>query len=268
MTKALQRGPTKSRRWWRGFLSAAGVLTMPLGTWWRRGISELTAPERLDRGLVIILPGIEGKSHLSLDIAHGLADGGVPLAVEIIDWTTGFPPLFAFHLRAGNRNRRAAQKIADRITAYQDEYPTRPVHVIGHSGGAGVALFTLEAMPSDRRISSAVLLGAAVSPGYDLREALSHTESGIWNFYSAMDVLFLGIGTLLLGTIDGRHAVSAGARGFKLPSNSDSQTQSPSENRLHQQPYILQMAASWHLGGHNGWMNRIFTAEWLAPMLT
>jgi hypothetical protein len=268
MTKTLQPVPIKSCRHRRGFASTLGILTVPLGTWWRRGIADLSTPERLDHGLVIVLPGIEGKSHLSLDIAHGLADGGVPLAVEVIDWTTGFPLLFAVHLRARNRNRRIAKQIADRITAYQEEYPARPVHIIGHSGGAGVALFALENMSTGRSITSALLLAAAVSPAYALANALSRTESGIWNFYSPMDVLFLGIGTLVLGTIDSRHTISAGTRGFKIPPNSDAQTKTLYETRLHQQPYNRQMAASWHLGGHNGWTNCLFTAEWLAPMLS
>ena len=54
-----------------------------------------------------------------------------------------------------------------------------------------------------------------------------------------MDVLFLGI-----GTIDGRHAVSAGTRGFKFPPNSDTQTRGLYETRLHQQPYNRHMATS------------------------
>jgi hypothetical protein len=78
-----QRKAVNSPRWWRGFASAAGVLTVPLGTWWRRGIEHLAGPERLDRGLVIVLPGIEGRSHLCLDIANGLADGGVSLWLRI-----------------------------------------------------------------------------------------------------------------------------------------------------------------------------------------
>jgi len=268
MTEPVQCGPMRSPRWWRGFASAAGVLTVPLGSWWRRGIKELAVSERLDRGLVIVLPGIEGKGHLCLDIAHGLDDGGVALAIEVIDWTTGFPALFAYHLRAQGRNRRAAERIAERIVAYQEKYPGRPVHLIGHSGGAGVGLFALEALPAGHGISSAILLAAAVSPGYDLREALSHTEAGIWNLYAPLDVLFLGLGTLVLGTTDGSHTIAAGRRGFTAPDEPDTETLRLYETLLHQRPYDREMAASWHLGGHNGWANRLFAAEWLAPMLT
>ena len=36
------------------------------------GISDLRTPERMDRGLVVVLPGIEGRSRHSLDLARGL----------------------------------------------------------------------------------------------------------------------------------------------------------------------------------------------------
>ena len=105
-----------------------------------------TAPARLrtetryDYGAVFLLPGIEGQSGWTRDVAIGLEEGGVSSAIEVYDWTTGLPGGFLFNLMDFERNRREAQKLVDRIVAYQDDHPGRPVHVIGYSGGGGVAV--------------------------------------------------------------------------------------------------------------------------------
>jgi hypothetical protein len=52
-------------------------------------------PERLERGYVIVLPGIEGRSFLNRGIAAGLSDAGVPYGIEIYDWTDG--PLWGIY---------------------------------------------------------------------------------------------------------------------------------------------------------------------------
>src|SRR4029079_11614400 len=94
------------------------------------------------------------------------------------------------------RNREQAREIAERIVAYQDRYPDRPVTLIGHSGGAAMAVRVLESLPDGRRSDQAVLLAGALSPDYDLSTALGRTERGITNFYSGGDVLYLVAGTL------------------------------------------------------------------------
>src|SRR5512136_1132843 len=45
--------------------------------------------ERMTKGLVIILPGIEGESAANRDIRKGLDEAGVPYALAIHRW--GFP---------------------------------------------------------------------------------------------------------------------------------------------------------------------------------
>lgn len=257
--------PSSIPRLWRGLTSGfLGTFCFPLGRFCRARWVRRLEPERLEQGLVLILPGIEGQSFLNIGILQGLLDGGVRSAVEIVDWTIGSPLLAVYNLRAIRRNRRTAQRLAERIVEYQNQYPGRPVHLVGHSGGGGMALLTLESLPQGRRISSAVLLAAAVSPRYDVQAALDHTERGVWSFHSPFDALFLGVGTLLFGTIDGLHAVAAGARGF-YP-----QTDVPSdaaEVRCRQIGYRPAMLWNFHLGGHFGCVNRVFIAEHLAPIV-
>ncbi len=223
-------------------------------------------PERLTRGYVIVLPGIEGASYLNANIARGLVDGGVPSTIEVYDWTASVL-LFPMNLRDYYRNQQEARKVARKIVDYQDEHPGRPVHIIGHSGGGGIAVMALEALPVNRQVTGAILLAPAIAPDYDLRRALRKTEYGIWNYYSPYDVGFLRAGTMLMGTIEGRHTSAAGAVGFTVPGVLDPEGRQLYAARLHQQQYTRKMLESGHTGGHTGWAFPKFVAEWLAPLI-
>jgi len=254
-------------QFWRGLLSTLEGLAFPLGNWWCSESAHLNDDSRRNKGLVIILPGVEGRSSLNLNIAKGLADYGLPHAIEILDWTTGFWPLFLYHLRAFGRAQGKAKEIAARIQQYQRDYPDRPVFLIGQSGGAAEAVFVLESLPIEAPISGAVLLGPAMSLAYDLTSALKRTKLGIWNFYSPFDLLFLTLGTTLFGTLNGRHSVSAGAWGFFRPGDLTLEQRNLYKHQLHQVRYNPRMITHFHTGGHFGWANRVFVAESLPRIL-
>ena len=230
-------------------------------------IRDLQTTQRYAQGLVIVLPGIEGKSVWNFNIARGLADGGVSSAVEIYDWTLALSASWLVNLTAESRNREHAVEVARRIQSYQKRYPGRPVHLIGHSGGGGVAVFALEALPQTSPITGALLLAPALSPEYDLRRALRRARYGIWNFYSAGDVGFLQLGTTVFGTIDREHGSAAGAVGFREPFGLSGEGKQLYRTRLHQVSYTERMARSGHGGGHTGWASRRFVREWLAPLI-
>ena len=174
---------------------------------------NLTEADRLERGYTIVLPGIDGPSIANSNIAQGIADSGLETAIEVHDWTSGVPVLMPVHLYTRRTNKRKAQELADKIVDYQDRYPGRPVHIVAQSGGCGVLLWALESLPPDRTVTSAVMLSAAVSPTYDVSHALQHTDVGIWNFYSPLDVILLA-GTMVGGNIDGSWMPGAGAVGY------------------------------------------------------
>jgi pimeloyl-ACP methyl ester carboxylesterase len=178
--------------------------------------NDFVTEDRLADGLVIILPGIEGESSFNRDIRSGLLDAGVPGAMMIYRWGRPIPlagPILNQMDVLGNRieGRRIAQVIAE----YQDSHPGKPVHLIGHSGGGGVAVFAAEALPDDRKVDGLLLISASISCDYDLTKAIGHCKSGIVNFYCKSDVGMLVIGTTLAGNVDGAHGPAAGQKQFQ-----------------------------------------------------
>ncbi len=273
------RKAARRPRWWLGPWSTFRILLAPFGDWWCRSVDHLATAERQEAGLVIVLPGIEGRSVLNLDIARGLADGGIDCAVEVHDWTTGRLFNSLYHLRSRKWHELAADRLARRIMEYQDAHPGRPVVLVGHSGGAALTLLTLPLL-ADRQISGAVFLAAATSPDHDTLAARRRTRRGIWSFHSPFDWFQLGLGTLAVGTFDGKHTVSSGMFGFRDPPTEhprDVARPSPDPGYaaapaagpapLRQCGYRWAMARSWNFGGHHGWANRVFAAEWLAPVV-
>ncbi len=218
--------------------------------------------ERIGRGLVIVLPGIEGRSPLTAAIAKGLNQGGIDHAIEIYDWTSWLGP--GYNLRAEERNRREAAKLARRIADYQADFPDRPVVLIGQSGGGAIAAWAAEAMPGGARASGIIMLAPALSPPYLLDLAMSNLERGIISFYSERDRLFLAWGTTIYGTMDGEHTSSAGHTGFDVPTAGGKPA---GYERLFQIGWREKMSRTGHHGVHLTSSAVGFVAAYVAPFV-
>ena len=218
---------------------------------------EYVTPHRLERGLVIILPGIEGEGGYTYDVRAGLLRSAVDMAMPIHSWGRPIPlagPLINQMDVIGNRI--AARRIAQMVTDYQDSHPDRPVYIIGHSGGGGVAVFAAEALPDDRKLEGLILLSASISKTYNLTKALSRCRCGIMNFYSGQDVGLLGVGTTLFGNVDGIRGPSAGLTGFdKKPVG------------LYEIAWREEMAQTGYTGGHLSSGQEKFIAAYVAPFV-
>ena len=219
---------------------------------------------RQNRGLVVILPGIEGPGALSDDIVKGLDAAGVPYALKVQGW--GRPvPLAGMLLNQVDvlGNRVASKRIANTIIDYQDRHPGAPVYLLGHSGGGGIAIFVAEALPPGRRVDGVILLSPSISDGYDLSKALGHTRKGVVNFWSPEDVGLLVFGTSIVGNMDGAHSPAAGASGFH-------KTTGPASlfGKLYQVQWNESMAQSGNSGGHMDSTNSRFVTAWIAPWVT
>ncbi len=215
-------------------------------------------PDRLNRGLVVVLTGIEGRSVLNESIADGLDQGGVGWAIEIKDWTSDWGMFMS--LRDEVRNREVAEEIAARIQRYQLAYPDRPVMLVGHSGGGGMAIYTVEKLGASR-IQGVLLLNAAISKDYRLMRALRCCEQGIVNFYSPLDMI-VRFGTLMAGTMDRRHTASAGSVGFEVP------TTLPAEyDWVFQIGWTEEMIESFYIGNHLTSSSAAYVSKYVAPLV-
>ena len=250
-----------------GLKSMLGLCLAPLGGMAANFHWTLSCPARLEHGLIIILPGIEGCSSINESIARGLVAAELSHSIQIIDWRR-FRPWNPLHLAMQRHNRIQARVVADLIIDYQVNFPGQPIHLIGHSAGAGMALFVLEHLKENQAVTSVTLMAAAVSRTFDVISLLSRTKVGIWNFYSPLDLPTVGLGTIIFGTMDRRHTISAGALGFLI---SDSNSLSNACDRkampkLHQIGYQKCMARSWNFGGHFGSTNAVFVQNNIAPI--
>lgn len=248
----------------RGIIALV-LLTFPIGC----GVpSALRLPRRMEFGQVLVLPGIEGGTVLCRNIALGLNDGGVKSAIQTYDWTVGVPGAFVVNLMYRSRNQRVAQQLADAIVEYHRGRPGRPIHLVGHSGGAGILVFALELLPADLQIDSAILLAPALSPDYDLTAALRHIRFGLINFYSQRDVGFLKAGTTVFGSIDREHGVSAGAVGFSPPAHLQPEDRRLYTAKLRNIGWNDRMRQYGASGSHIGWAGRTFSRRYVAPIVT
>lgn len=233
---------------------------------WPGADAQLVFPERASSAYTMVLPGVSGTSTVDAGIVKGLAEADIPSAIELYDWTA-HPNWRVYNLRAIEWNRNEAQRIAAKIAAYQDRFPGRPVHLIGYSGGAGIAVFALEALAPGRKVMDAVLIAPTLATDYDLSQALARTERGICNFYSPLDAGVLMLATAAVGTSEGRHTVAAGAVGFQASRSGSRQGADTDHGILVQQPYSLEMLACGHAGGHWGWTSPAFVRKWVAPLV-
>lgn len=216
----------------------------------------------LDEGLVIVLPGIDGRAPHNEAVCKALCNGQTPIAVELYDWTAPLGPLF--NQRAVGRNRQMAERLARRIAAYRQAHPGRPVSLIGHSGGTAIAVWAAEALPEGERVEAIVLLASSLSPGYDLGKAMGRARSGIVSFHSSRDSALLGTGTALFGTMDGKYTEAAGKVGFRT---AEGDNRAGADARLLQIAWTPDMAESGNDGGHFSCLAAKFISAYVAPLV-
>jgi hypothetical protein len=210
---------------------------------------------------VMHLPGVSGTSIVDYTLREGMRAAGFDGPVEIYDWTCHDPGIPALHARM--RNEEQAQIVADILTRQYRDHPEQRIYVTSHSGGAGPATWALERLPADVKVHCFVMLAPALSPTYDLSQALSHVSGNAYCFHSPDDDLVLGTGTKLFGTIDGVRCEAAGKNGFEKPPTAD-----PAQySKLIQQPYQLAWSRYGYIGGHIGCMGTPFVEAIVAPLM-
>ena len=211
--------------------------------------------------LLLHLPGIGGKRSIDVAMTRGFKQGGFTGEIEIYDWTEEDAGLRSLISTA--RNHKEAQLIADKITQRFDRDPLSPIYLTCHSGGGGIAIWALEDLPARVKIQTVVLMSPALSPTYDLTAALRHVSGKAYVFSSIDDVLVLGTGCQLLGTIDGVKTQAAGMVGFKMPATADAGQYA----KLIPEPYNPAWIQYDDYGNHVGGMTHLFGQLVLAPLV-
>jgi pimeloyl-ACP methyl ester carboxylesterase len=215
----------------------------------------------------IVLPGIEGMSPCPRGVVSGLRQTHPNATYEIFDWTTGHAYRMFYHARAWTRHQQIAGELAQRILALQTDQPYRPIILIGHSGGAAMAIVALEQLPPGYRVHQVILLAPDLAPSYPLGTALDRTVYGIDVFHSRFDCLMLGAGTTLLGTIERVHTPAAGMLGFHTPGCLDEGTQFLYCMKLRQHGYEPAMALTGYVGGHFTCTTPEFVNRYVSPVI-
>lgn len=80
--------------------------------------AQTLSSAELDRGLTIILPGIEAAGPFPEDIREALSAGEVPGAKQIFYWGLPMPEGYLPNLMWLSRNKAKAAQLAGRITDY------------------------------------------------------------------------------------------------------------------------------------------------------
>ena len=223
-----------------------------------------TAPEPPGVGVVFVIGGVGGLDPLFPSAAWALPKAGVSHEIRDFRWTYGTGAVLR-DLQDARRLHDKAAELAALVCEYRAAHPDRPVYLLGHSGGAGLALAAAEMLPP-ATLERVVLLSAAVSPGYDLTPALRATRCEIVSFHSGMDRFVLGWGTSQFGTVDRVYGPSAGRTGFVVPEDLGEEGKA-AYARLVQVPWRPELLLEANVGGHQATTRPDFLARYVAPWL-
>lgn len=217
---------------------------------------------RFGHDYLIQLPGIAGEHSVDHALIAGLRDGGFDGSTEIIDWPGDQAGLGALLNR--KHNDQQAEQVAARIVQILHDDSRAKVILTSHSGGTGIAVWALERLPSNVKIEALFLLSSALSPGYDLTEALRHVRGHAYSFNSANDTIVLSAGTRMFGTIDGVKCDAAGHVGFQKPASASEFQYA----RLVQRDYEASWLSYGNDGDHLGTLSRRFAEHVLSPLVS
>lgn len=222
--------------------------------------------EGSETGLLLVADGCGGIELCELGVRQVMGERGGLTRVELVHWSHGFGRWFADLTDVANHEAQA-RWVVEQVRAWQAREPSKPVFLVGKSGGTWIMVKALEGLP-EGSVEAVVLLAPAISPGYDLSKALRAVRRELVSFWSPLDVVVLGVGTWLFKTADRVRSFSAGLVGFREPAGLDDAGRSLYATRLRQVRWRPEMARSWYFGGHVGPDSPPFLRKYVVPLLT
>ncbi|MFQ5411779.1 MAG: alpha/beta fold hydrolase [Phycisphaerae bacterium] len=180
----------------------------------------------------------------------GLREYGVQHAIEVMPW--GIPWDALANLQSLDRNRGWSEREAERVAAYMDAHPDRPVTLIGYSSGAMIAIMVVESLPDEKHVDRVILMSATVSRDYDLTTMLENTNLGAIHYFSPSDA-FSDFVSLNLGATDRVFDLPGATVGFSTESD-----------KLIQVPWSPEMG---HYGNHGGHFDILFRPPFIRDFM-
>ena len=218
-----------------------------------------------DQEIVMLLDGVGGFQFLPVLVRRVLREGELPMSSTWFRWQMPVPGLMLVDLMWRSRNQRRAALLARQLQDLHARFPSAKIHVIGYSGGTGVAVFALEALGGRVPIETLLLFAPAISPNYNLAPMMQNVRRA-YVMVSPRDSWLLGIGTRLFGTMDRRRVASAGLVGFSVPEDIGPDHRE-AYSRIHVVEWCEEFRDSGHSGGHIGWTQLSFLRKHLVPLL-
>lgn len=225
--------------------------------------------QRLERGCVFYFDGAGGgtkKSNYAAGVIEGMLQAGYPGAGELMSWETG-QGLMADQKASVEFKRAKAKESAASIRRYMEQFPGRPVGLLGFSAGTAEAVFALESLPESTPVDHVVLLGASISRDYDMTQALKRVKNKLYIVTSTHDHM-LSIAMPLSGTADRKfHDPGAGIRGFVLPPNASAETRRLYAEKISTVHYAKDFRKDGDQGHHFDNVKTEFIRDQVAPLL-
>lgn len=214
---------------------------------------------------MLVVGGVGGLDFCGPGLRLAARADRLPAAVEVIGWGHGLGRWYRDLSDVAHLDAQAG-RIADRVGEFRAGHPGESVFLVGKSGGGGLAVRALERMEADT-VERAILLAPALSPRYDLTRALRAVRREMVVFTSPLDVIILGAGTRVFGTIDRVRSAGAGLVGFEVPGPGASGDRADAYAKLRQVRWRPSMVGAGHLGGHFGTDSPRFLRRHVLPML-
>jgi pimeloyl-ACP methyl ester carboxylesterase len=215
------------------------------------------------RGVVFAVDGAGGYGTTPNALSQAVADAGLPLIVRPFVWTHGQGRFLADLSDTCNTDEQG-RRLAAEVLACRAEHPGRPVYVVGHSAGCGVALRAAADLPPDS-VERLILIAPAVSANYDLRPALRASRA-VEVFHSDRDWAYLRLGTALVGGADRSRTDAAGRVGFRPPDLPPAEAALLA--RLRQHPWDPALAWTGNQGGHTGAFRPDYLRAYVLPLFS
>jgi pimeloyl-ACP methyl ester carboxylesterase len=243
----------------RPFLTACLLVSLwPLAG--GRAAGQFGPPPPPPRGIVYIANGIGDSRAGSDGMRRAATLDKLPFWLETVFWSQGdsFRDLFNTA-----QMRFAGQALAQRVLAFRKVHPTERVVLLSHSGGAGVVLSAVEALPPGA-VDRVILLAPGIPTSYDLRPALARSREGIDSYWSRNDELLASVESLY-SSVTGINTVTAGRVGFTpiIQCPQDAALYA----RLRQHQWHRGLVCDGNCGGHMGSARVRFLRRYVLPQI-